>query len=369
MLRLSHLLHRPFAPHRLHAEGSARRIGHNRTRCDIRSGLYARNCRLARAVRAMPQRHRPDRLFGARPAFRPEAQQIHADQRRVPPAARSSRAPLSLPITTPCLAGAHLRAPHPERPRQQHGMVARDLRDRNIGAGKRGACLMRRRRHEQRILRLVGLAVGILGKQQRAARRRLPPRHQRIAHEFRLPRRPRAPCYNVRQQKRRGVSSEMSAHDFEFPDRPRGESAAAVALFRKAGADRQHRKPLRFHAAISRAARPVGALPHARPHRHRRALQRFRRPGARHRGRDRRVLRDQLFGLVSLDRKAAGRGRAEAHPFYLWIGETTCGEDARPRWNFHKYLVGPSGELAGIYPSKVSPLDAALVAEIEKMLP
>ena len=59
---------------------------------------------------------------------------------------------------------------------------------------------------------------------------------------------------------------------------------------------------------------------------------------------------------------------AEAHPFYLWIGET-AGEDARPRWNFHKYLVGPSGELAGIYPSKVSPLDAALVAEIEKMLP
>lgn len=58
----------------------------------------------------------------------------------------------------------------------------------------------------------------------------------------------------------------------------------------------------------------------------------------------------------------------EAHPFYLWIGET-AGEDARPRWNFHKYLLGPSGELAGIYPSKVSPLDAGLVAEIEKLLP
>lgn len=59
---------------------------------------------------------------------------------------------------------------------------------------------------------------------------------------------------------------------------------------------------------------------------------------------------------------------AEAHPFYLWISET-AGEDARPRWNFHKYLIGPSGELIDIYPSKVSPLDAALVAEIEKLLP
>ncbi|PKQ05160.1 MAG: glutathione peroxidase [Alphaproteobacteria bacterium HGW-Alphaproteobacteria-11] len=59
---------------------------------------------------------------------------------------------------------------------------------------------------------------------------------------------------------------------------------------------------------------------------------------------------------------------AAAHPFYLWITET-AGEDARPRWNFHKYLIGPSGELVDIYPSKVSPLDVALVAEIEKLLP
>lgn len=59
---------------------------------------------------------------------------------------------------------------------------------------------------------------------------------------------------------------------------------------------------------------------------------------------------------------------AEAHPFYLWITET-AGEDARPRWNFHKYLIGPSGELVEIYPSKTGPLDAGLVAEIEKLLP
>ena len=59
---------------------------------------------------------------------------------------------------------------------------------------------------------------------------------------------------------------------------------------------------------------------------------------------------------------------AEAQPFYRWVGEV-AGEDARPRWNFHKYLIGPEGELVEIYPSKTGPLDAALVAEIEKLLP
>ncbi|WP_421862009.1 glutathione peroxidase [Parvibaculum sp.] len=57
----------------------------------------------------------------------------------------------------------------------------------------------------------------------------------------------------------------------------------------------------------------------------------------------------------------------EAHPFYLWVSEV-AGEDARPRWNFHKYLIGPDGALVNIYPSKVSPLDKALVDEIERLL-
>jgi glutathione peroxidase len=36
---------------------------------------------------------------------------------------------------------------------------------------------------------------------------------------------------------------------------------------------------------------------------------------------------------------------AEAHPFYKWAAEV-AGEAASPRWNFHKYLVAPDGELA-----------------------
>lgn len=57
----------------------------------------------------------------------------------------------------------------------------------------------------------------------------------------------------------------------------------------------------------------------------------------------------------------------EAHPFYKWIVEV-AGESAAPRWNFHKYLIGPGGELVNVYASKVSPLNAELLKEIEALL-
>ena len=57
----------------------------------------------------------------------------------------------------------------------------------------------------------------------------------------------------------------------------------------------------------------------------------------------------------------------KAHPFFRWIMEV-AGEAAAPRWNFHKYLIGPDGELVNVYSSKVSPLDKALIAEIEALL-
>ncbi len=59
---------------------------------------------------------------------------------------------------------------------------------------------------------------------------------------------------------------------------------------------------------------------------------------------------------------------AAAHPFYRWIA-TQLGEAGAPRWNFHKYLIGPDGQLAGAWPSRVGPLDPAIVGEIEAMLP
>ncbi len=43
---------------------------------------------------------------------------------------------------------------------------------------------------------------------------------------------------------------------------------------------------------------------------------------------------------------------AAAHPFYRWIA-AQLGEAGAPRWNFHKYLIGPDGQLAGAWPSRV----------------
>ena len=58
---------------------------------------------------------------------------------------------------------------------------------------------------------------------------------------------------------------------------------------------------------------------------------------------------------------------ANAHPLYRWIaGE--LGEDALPRWNFHKYLIAPDGSLAGTWPSRVTPHSAEIVQAIEQVL-
>jgi glutathione peroxidase len=56
-----------------------------------------------------------------------------------------------------------------------------------------------------------------------------------------------------------------------------------------------------------------------------------------------------------------------AHPFYRWIAET-LGEGAVPRWNFHKFLIGPDGALIDGWPSSVKPGDAKIVAAIEPLL-
>ena len=58
----------------------------------------------------------------------------------------------------------------------------------------------------------------------------------------------------------------------------------------------------------------------------------------------------------------------EAHPFYRWIAEVV-GEAGTPRWNFHKYLIGPDGQLAGAWPTQVAPGDGRITSEIEHLLP
>jgi len=58
---------------------------------------------------------------------------------------------------------------------------------------------------------------------------------------------------------------------------------------------------------------------------------------------------------------------AEAHPFYQWVA-AQLGEAGAPRWNFHKYLIGPDGQLAGTWPSQVGPTDSRITVEIERLL-
>ena len=56
------------------------------------------------------------------------------------------------------------------------------------------------------------------------------------------------------------------------------------------------------------------------------------------------------------------------HPFFAWIA-AELGDAGAPRWNFHKYLVGPDGALKGAWPSSVRPTDRAVTEEIEALLP
>jgi glutathione peroxidase len=57
----------------------------------------------------------------------------------------------------------------------------------------------------------------------------------------------------------------------------------------------------------------------------------------------------------------------DAHPFYRWAA-SELGEDAAPKWNFHKYLIGKDGSLAGVFGSKTAPDDAAMVSAIKDEL-
>ena len=59
--------------------------------------------------------------------------------------------------------------------------------------------------------------------------------------------------------------------------------------------------------------------------------------------------------------------RERRHPFYQWI-VAEIGEDALPRWNFHKYLVGKDGALLDSFSSKTSPLDRDVLAAVDRAL-
>ncbi|HKU92301.1 MAG TPA: glutathione peroxidase, partial [Sphingomicrobium sp.] len=57
----------------------------------------------------------------------------------------------------------------------------------------------------------------------------------------------------------------------------------------------------------------------------------------------------------------------EAHPFYRWIA-AELGDAGVPRWNFHKYLIDAQGEIAGAWPSRVTPLSKEVTGAIEEAM-
>lgn len=59
---------------------------------------------------------------------------------------------------------------------------------------------------------------------------------------------------------------------------------------------------------------------------------------------------------------------SRAHPFYTWAARTMGPRNA-PRWNFHKYLVGPDGRLVAAFGSTAEPTGAAVTGAIEALLP
>ena len=57
----------------------------------------------------------------------------------------------------------------------------------------------------------------------------------------------------------------------------------------------------------------------------------------------------------------------QAHPFYQWA-RSTLGENAAPRWNFHKYLINRDGMLAQAFATPERPDGPKVVAAIEALL-
>src|SRR6266436_9000649 len=63
--------------------------------------------------------------------------------------------------------------------------------------------------------------------------------------------------------------------------------------------------------------------------------------------------------------KATVKG-TNAHPFYKWAADSRP-KDV-PRWNFHKYLIGPDGYIAEVFPETVEPSDTRVKTAIARAL-
>ena len=58
---------------------------------------------------------------------------------------------------------------------------------------------------------------------------------------------------------------------------------------------------------------------------------------------------------------------SEASPFYRWAA-SQVGAAGKPRWNFHKYLIGPDGEMIDWFSTFTKPNSAKMRNAIERNL-
>jgi len=70
------------------------------------------------------------------------------------------------------------------------------------------------------------------------------------------------------------------------------------------------------------------------------------------------------FPMTEKERVKGG----DAHPFYQWAA-AELGVLATPRWNFHKYLIGPDGKLVDWFSTATSPMSDKVLKAIETSLP
>lgn len=76
---------------------------------------------------------------------------------------------------------------------------------------------------------------------------------------------------------------------------------------------------------------------------------------------------DRNYGVTfRLTRKEHVLGET-AHPFYAWTRQK-LGDEAAPKWNFHKYLIDGAGNVTS-FSSRVEPQAADLTRAIEALLP
>jgi glutathione peroxidase len=57
----------------------------------------------------------------------------------------------------------------------------------------------------------------------------------------------------------------------------------------------------------------------------------------------------------------------DAHPFYKWAAGQV-GPAGAPRWNFHKYLIGPERDLVNWFPTPTAPTSGKVSSAIEAQL-